>query len=384
MTQTPLARFASRNMLRPILLPVVLIALSLFWSAMPAPAQEARQPAPPGIGQPDLLVAIRVIPPFVIQDGDRYTGFSIDLWQAVANDMGWKTRFVREEKITDLIDAVQNRRVDLGIAAISITSKREEVIDFSQPMFDSGLQIMVRSTASAASPMRSMWSFLTSPGFKELLIVLALLIFLPLPIIWLLERPKGSQFVHADTRIGAVFKSVWWTATTLIGQGTDTPISVGGKVLAITWMFVGLVFVSYFTGNITAALTVQRLESGINGPNDLFGRQVVTVKGTTAAMFLQTLGIPATEVADVPAAFAAMQNKSAEAMVYDAPIMLYFAANQGKGQVEMAGPVFKPESYGIAFPLDSPLRENVNRALLRIKESGRFTEIYERWFGQSL
>jgi polar amino acid transport system substrate-binding protein len=205
---------------------------------------------------------------------------------------------------------------------------------------------------------------------------------LPLPIIWLLERPKGSQFVHADTRIGAVFKSIWWTATTLIGQGTDTPISVGGKVLAITWMFVGLVFVSYFTGNITAALTVQRLESGINSPSDLYGRQVVTVKGTTAAAFLQTLGVPATEVADVPAAFAAIQDKSAEAMVYDAPILLYFAATLGKGRVEMAGPVFKPESYGIAFPLDSPLRENVNRALLRIKESGRYTEIYDRWFGQ--
>ncbi len=150
---------------------------------------------------------------------------------------------------------------------------REEVIDFSQPMFDSGLQIMVRQTAAGGSPIRNMWSFLTSPGFKELLIVLAILIFVPLPIIWLVERPRGSQMIEAKTRIGALFKSIWWTATTLIGQGTDTPMSVPGKVLAITWMFVGLIFVSYFTGNITAALTVQRLESGINGPNDLYGRR---------------------------------------------------------------------------------------------------------------
>jgi polar amino acid transport system substrate-binding protein len=358
------------------------ILIATLWQLAAAMAQEAQPATPAGIGQPELNVAVRVIPPFVVFDGDRYSGFSIDLWQAVANDMGWKFRLTRKESVMDLIGAVQKKEVDLGIAAISITSKREELIDFSQPMFDSGLQIMVRSSASAASPMRSMWNFLTSPGFKELLVVLGLLIFLPLPIIWLLERPKGSQFVHSETRVGAVFKSIWWTATTLIGQGTDTPISLGGKILAITWMFVGLVFVSYFTGNITAALTVQRLESGINSPNDLFGRQVVTVKGTTAAQFLQTLGIPATEVADVPAAFAAIQSKSAEAMVYDAPIMLYFAANLGKGQVEMAGPVFKPESYGIAFPLDSPLRENVNRALLRIKESGRYTEIFDRWFGQ--
>ncbi len=161
-------------------------------------------------------------------------------------------------------------------------------------------------------------------------------------------------------------------------------MSFAGKLLAILWMFVGLVFVSYFTGNVTAALTVQKLESGINGPNDLYGRKVVTVKGTTAAAFLAQLGIDATEAADVPSAFAAIEDRSAEAMVFDSPILLYYAATRGQGRVAMAGPVFKPEAYGIAFPLSSPLREDVNRALLRVRESGRYQEIYERWFRGSI
>jgi polar amino acid transport system substrate-binding protein len=360
---------------------VVFSFLIAIFVAVTFPVHAQNTGAPPiGQGQVVKKVGIRVIAPFVIAEGDTYRGFSIELWRAIERELGWQSEFIRKEAVRDLIKAVETKEVDLGIAAISITSQREEVIDFSLPMFDSGLQIMIRSSASGGTPIHNMWSFLTSPGFLELLLVLALLIFVPLPIIWLLERPKGSQMIEANTKIGAFFKSLWWTTTTLIGQGTDTPMSFGGKVLAILWMFVGLVFVSYFTGNVTAALTVQRLETGISGPNDLYGRKVVTVEGTTAAAFLDSLGIEAQKAKDVPSSFQTIEKGEAEAMVYDAPILLHYASTRGQGKMQMAGPVFKPEAYGIAFPLDSALKEDVNRALLRIKESGRYQEIYDRWF----
>jgi polar amino acid transport system substrate-binding protein len=359
-----------------------LLAFLTAFLILAATPLQAQQGGSPPIGQRQTIkkVGVRVVAPFIIPEGETYRGFSFELWRLIERELGWQSTFIRKESVRDLIDAVAAKEVDLGIAAISITSQREEVIDFSQPMFDSGLQIMIRASASGGTPILNMWNFLTSPGFRELLIVLALLIFVPLPLIWLLERPKGSQMIEANTRIGAFFKSIWWTTTTLIGQGTDTPMSFGGKVLAITWMFVGLVFVSYFTGNVTAALTVQRLETGIDGPNDLYGRKVVTVEGTTAAAFLDTLGIETMKVKDVPAAFAAIEQGDVEAMVYDSPILLHYAGTRGQGRMQMAGPVFKPEAYGIAFPLDSPLREEVNRAMLRIKESGRYQELYDRWF----
>jgi polar amino acid transport system substrate-binding protein len=325
-------------------------------------------------------VAIRLISPFVIEQNGTYSGFSIDLWRAIERELGWNSTFVRKENVGALLEAVVNREADLGIAAISITSKREEIIDFSQPMMDSGLQIMVRASASGGTPIRNMLNFLSSEGFFELLLVLAVLIFVPLPIIWLVERPKGSQMIEAKTKVGAFFKSLWWTTTTLIGQGTDTPMSIGGKLIAVTWMFVGLVFVSYFTGNITAALTVQKLESGISGPSDLYGRAVVTVKGTTSAQFLDQLGIANRQEADVQAAFAAIATGKADAMIYDAPILQHYAATTGRGVVEMAGPIFRPESYGIAFPLQSPLREDVNRVLLQLRENGVYRELYDKWF----
>ncbi len=42
-----------------------------------------------------------------------------------------------------MIKAVANKNVDLAIANITISANREEKMDFSQPIFDSGLQIMI-------------------------------------------------------------------------------------------------------------------------------------------------------------------------------------------------------------------------------------------------
>ena len=93
-----------------------------------------------------LKVAVRTVPPFVFKEAGSFTGFSTELWYALGRDLNIKTEFVEKANVPDLLDEVQSGRADLAIAAISITSEREKAFDFSQPMFDSGLQIMVPSS----------------------------------------------------------------------------------------------------------------------------------------------------------------------------------------------------------------------------------------------
>jgi ABC-type amino acid transport substrate-binding protein len=45
------------------------------------------------------------------------------------------------------------------------------------------------------------------------------------------------------------------------------------------------------------------------------------------------------------------------------------------------GPLFERQSYAVALREGSTLREAVNRALLRLREDGTYTTIYQRWFG---
>ncbi len=50
-----------------------------------------------------------------------------------------------------MLDAVKNKQADVAIAAISITAERHSSMDFSQPYYDSGLQILVATNADRSA-----------------------------------------------------------------------------------------------------------------------------------------------------------------------------------------------------------------------------------------
>ena len=60
-------------------------------------------------------------------------------------------------------------------------------------------------------------------------------------------------------------------------------------------------------------------------------------------------------------------------------VLLYYASHEGK--VQVVGPIFRKENYGIVFPDKSPLRKRVNEALLKLRENGAYDQLYKKWFG---
>jgi polar amino acid transport system substrate-binding protein len=66
--------------------------------------------------------------------------------------------------------------------------------------------------------------------------------------------------------------------------------------------------------------------------------------------------------------------------VFDAPILLYDAADDGQGKVQLAGNIFRKESYAIALLNGSPDRKPINNTLLSLQENGKYQEIYDKWF----
>src|SRR5262249_20123385 len=92
----------------------------------------------------ELRVVTRVLPPVVIDQNGTLTGFSIDLWNKIAERLQFKMRYQVAPDVRALLEDVRDGKADLGVAAISVTSAREAVFDFSHPILNAGLQIMVR------------------------------------------------------------------------------------------------------------------------------------------------------------------------------------------------------------------------------------------------
>lgn len=327
-----------------------------------------------------LLVATRAIPPFVFADNGELSGFSIDLWRSIASYIGVDSKFVEYPNVANLLSAVKDGKANVGIAAISITAERQQEFDFSLPMFAGGLQILVRDPKTNSTDPPNILQLFFSAALLQVIGLAMLLIVIAAHIIWLSERHHKEGMI-SQSYFPGIFKACWWAAATLATQADEMPKGVIGRVLAIIWMFIGVVFVAYFTAAATTSLTVQQLQADIKSVDDLPGKLVATTAGSTAATYLKEHKISVLEVAKIEQAYDALETKKADAVVFDAPVLLFYAANQGQGKVEVVGSIFREENYGIVLPNNSPYRKPINSALLKLKENGTYQSLYDRWFG---
>jgi hypothetical protein len=128
---------------------------------------------------------------------------------------------------------VENGQADLAVAGISITRAREQAVDFSYPMYSSGLQVMVSATGRAPRPSllrasAQLWRPLA--GILVMLFVVA-------HLAWLVESRRNPEHFPRPYFKG-IGEGLWWGSVTLatVGYGDRTPRSVWGRLLAMVWM----------------------------------------------------------------------------------------------------------------------------------------------------
>ncbi|APX94814.1 amino acid ABC transporter substrate-binding protein [Halomonas sp. 1513] len=84
--------------------------------------------------------------PFEMMDPDtgEMVGFDMDIINEVAERAGFEVNLTTME-FAGIIPAVQTGNQEIAIAGVTITEERAEIVDFSDPYYDSGLQIIVRA-----------------------------------------------------------------------------------------------------------------------------------------------------------------------------------------------------------------------------------------------
>lgn len=207
--------------------------------------------------------------PFEFERDGQYVGFDIDLWAAVAEELGREYQ-LRPMDFNGLIPALQAGSIDVAMAGMTIKAERERNVDFSYPYYQAGLQLMVGADAD-----------------------------------------------------------------------------------------------------------------DIDGIDELDGRVVATRLGTTSADFAKGR-TPATDVTlfpNIDGAYLELRSGGADAVLFDSPAVQHYAATDGKGQVQVVGPLYEGQAYGFAFPQGSALREPVDIALLTLMEDGRYDALHDKWFG---
>lgn len=361
---------------------IALIALCLFNAASLAQSAQTDTPANTPTPAEKLKVATKVAPPFAMQAEDgRWTGIAVELIESIAHDLNREIVWKRVETSEDLVTAVEKQSVDMGAAAVSITAAREAKVDFSYPYYDSGLSIAV--VRNRSSGFWDIMKALGSPAFLTTVSMLGLLLLITGAVMWAMER-KGNSQQFPKKPIEGIANGFWWSAVTMttVGYGDKAPVTPLGRAIAVIWMFAALILTAVFTAQLTASLTLEGISGPVSGPRDLPNARVgIVAKSATADYFHQRF-IGTRGFEDVAAGLKAVEVGSIDAFVHDEPILRYAALHNFAGRVQLLDQIFEPQSYGIVLPSRSPLREPVNRSLLTILESDRWSTIRRRYLGQ--
>jgi polar amino acid transport system substrate-binding protein len=341
-----------------------------------APAARAAAVAPPE--QRPLRVITFPVPPFVLPHVAPLAGFSVDLWNELARRMGVRFTWNVASTPAQVLQAVARGDADAAIAAIAITAERARVVDFSHPYFDSGLRIMVRSLDEGTflSTLLSIpWS-----AIGHLFAAAIVLVFLLANVLWVLERRANDRFHKGYLR--AIGEGVWGIML-IIATGEygdrDAPY-VAKRVAVVAVWLLGVVLIAQLTATVTSTQTIERLHSSIRGPDDLAGKTIASVPGTAAGAYLTRRALRFVAVTSGSEAVRMLTTGEVQAIVFDAPVLQYIAAKQEPGLVEVVGPLFGQEKYGIAVAAGSPLRARINLALLELVEDGTYEQLYAKWF----
>ena len=114
------------------------------------------------------------------------------------------------------------------------------------------------------------------------------------------------------------------------------------------------------------------------------GKQVGVQINTTAQVDLEKReGVKVAKYNTIDLALLDLQNKRIDAVVIDAPVAKYMIF-QSFHDLKTVGRRFTDEKFGIALAQGSDdLLLEINKALKKIKETGEYDRIHEKWFGEA-
>lgn len=368
---------------------VLILAVALASAAFAASAQKGKKTPPPKpkpapvavvVEEPalpkTLVIGTRVVPPFAFRDGaGKWQGISIDLWRDIARSLKLDYKFVEAATVKEMIDGVVAKRFDVGVGAITVTAERQRKLDFSHPFFTTGLAI-----ATAPSDDSPVWSQVKAMFTWEWLTVAAAVfgaILLVGFLIWLVERRSNANM---DTP-----SEGFWSSLTMLLTASFTapePRTLAGRTLAALWVVASLVTLTFFTGVVTSALTVQSLQGRVRGLSDLPQMRVGSVTGSTGTQWMREERIRTTTYVTVIDGLNAVADGKIDAFVYDAPILRYLAQNDFNGRIIVLPDNFAPQDYAFALPEGSPLRRPLNQELIAIKTSEEWKKRVFEYLGE--
>ena len=266
-------------------------------------------------------VGVYECPPFVAKtENDTYTGISIELWEHVAEQMELEYS-IEGFPLKDMLELVASGKLDIGVSCTSITAAREQFIDFSHSFYENHLAIAVKKQGRVAILV----NLLTNRVFLTFFLFFFACAFVVGGISYHLEGDRNDKLFSTSSTpkrlteafiLGLLFVTKgpfqYFHLKTLTGRVLTVLMAIG-----TTFLIAGI------TAILASSFTLGMLRSDIQGPNDLNGKKVEAIRGSTSSTFLNKKSIYHHKYETKEALLKALESKKVEAVVADEAILRY-------------------------------------------------------------
>ncbi|XP_014780672.1 glutamate receptor 2 isoform X2 [Octopus bimaculoides] len=341
----------------------------------------------------------------------RFEGYVVDLAAKIADQfpMDYIIKIVEDGHYgaltvngtwNGMMGELTRHEVDLVIAPLTITCMRERAADFSKPFMKTGISIMIKKPDKQKP---SVFSFM-DPLSQQVWICITIGYVAVSLVLFFVGRFSPYEWHSEDTSRGPktmntfnLSNTFWFSLGALMQQGSEiSPRSISGRIVGTGWWFFTLIIISSYTANLAAFLTIERLLPPINSAKDLVEQKKIqygTIKsGSTEEFFQRSQVSIYRRIWDVMSqdttVFVSNTSKAVErvrnskgtyAFFLESVMNDYF--NQRKPCNTMkVGENLDSKGYGVATPMNSPLRMPINLAVLVLREKGELHKLEKKWW----
>lgn len=368
--------FRSHSLLHPMIRFALLTAFAIFANiACFAQADDGSRKTGTSVN-----VGVIVEAPFIQKDASgHYWGYSFELWGQIERKLGLTSNIREYDTFAALLEGVSSGAIDIAVADIFVTSEREKCMEFTHPIADGGLRMMVNSAPKHS--LKRLCSGLIDNGHLAILgygaLVVLVLSFL-LMFLWQRIDKEFPNTAH-DGFAEALYRIV---SLTVNGKTKISSVSTWyTKILSAIWLVFGVGVVAYITSSMTSVMTVQSIKHSINDVDDLGGKTVGAVKGTLGESYCLKRGFNVTSYATLEEAVHGIVTRGVVAVVDDATLLEAYDHAHPELAIDEVGPLFEKRKYAFALPNGSRLRHQINIALVELEEAGDVQKIYSKYFG---
>ncbi|MEM1369933.1 MAG: transporter substrate-binding domain-containing protein [Cyanobacteria bacterium P01_H01_bin.15] len=334
-----------------------------------------------------LTVGVAGEPPGVLQktgqnEDEMFGGVTVQIWDLLANELDLDYELVYYPSVSDVLDHLEKQQIDVAIGSITVTDDAIVRFDFTQPMAQDTLTILVPSQLptpwSIIRPFLG-WGFLSSVG------LISLNIFVVGTLLWLAERDKNSEQFPKPYFIG-IAMGMWCALVTFttVGYGDRYPQTPWGRAIAGAWMLVSLAVVTTLTAGIASTFGLAfsaKPAAGINQPGDINNMRVAAIRDSAAVQWARYYQARVTEVEHVDDAIALLEKKEVDGFIFSRLGLEHYLQEHPKKPLKIVGFNLGAQSYGFALTPNSPLTRQLNEAIASVETQIRLHHITENWLG---